>query len=172
MSGSLTPTTDRFPLRTIKGGLHPPLLIWLLPWLEKVINLSFLSSDTLKLQSNPNLRGEIWAKSWVSRSIFKQEQEHVTSNLCVFVTLWDSSSRRTRSPSGATKVVVSPKKFVLFSPSWGFDSEEPNLILVIVYGGLWLRETRSFVSTSTEMLATFVVSQTSWTNLVSCIPCA
>jgi hypothetical protein len=130
----------RFPPRTIKRGVHP------LYWFGHSLDLKKLSTKdswaptlSLKLQSNPSLIEEIWAKSWVTLSIFKQD--HFTNNLRVFVTLGDSSSRQTMCPSGATKVVVRPRKFVLSSPSWRFDSEEPNLILVIIRGGLWLRET-------------------------------
>jgi hypothetical protein len=54
----------------------------------------------------------------------------------VFVTLGDSSPKWTRCPLGATNVVMSPEKFVLFYPLWRFDSEEPNLILMVVQGGL------------------------------------
>jgi hypothetical protein len=68
------------------------------------------------------------------------EQEHFTNNLCVFVTLGDLSYRQTRCPSEATKVMVNPEKFVFSSPSWGFDSAKPNLILVIGRGGLWSRD--------------------------------
>jgi hypothetical protein len=56
----------------------------------------------------------------------QSSSNHFTDNLCVFVTLGNLSSRRTRCPPGATKVVVSLRKFVLPSPSWGFDSGKPN----------------------------------------------
>jgi hypothetical protein len=81
--------------------------------------------------------------------IFKKE--HFTNNLLVYVTLGDSSPRRTRYPSGDTKDVVSSEKFVLPSPLWRFDSEELNVFLVIVQGGLRSRETQSFVGISMEM---------------------
>jgi hypothetical protein len=44
----------------------------------------------------------------------------------VFVTLGDLCLKWTRCPLGATKVVVSLKKFVLPSHSWRFDYEKPN----------------------------------------------
>jgi hypothetical protein len=109
-----------------KMGSPPPTLGWPLRWLENTLNQNFFSSNSLslKLHSNPSLLGEIWANSWVTHSIFKQE--HFTNNLCVFITLRDSSPRRTRYPLIATKVVVSFKRFVLLFPSWGFDSEKLN----------------------------------------------
>jgi hypothetical protein len=85
----------------------------------------------------------------VSHLTLKQEQ--FINNLRVLVTLRDSSLRWTRYPLGATKIVVSHEMFVLPSPLWGFDSEELDLILVIVRGGLGLRETQSFVGTSMKM---------------------
>jgi hypothetical protein len=48
--------------------------------------------------------------------------KHLIDELRVFITLWDSSPRWTRSCSGVTKVMVDLRKFVLPSPSWGFDS--------------------------------------------------
>jgi hypothetical protein len=56
-----------------------------------------------------------------------------------------------------TKVVVDLRKFLLPYPLSGFTSEEPNYIFMIVQKGLGLKETRPFVSSSTEMYATFVV---------------
>jgi hypothetical protein len=64
---------------------------------------------------------------------------------------------------------VNLRKFVLSSPSRGFDSGKLNYILVIVRRGLGSRETRLFVGTSTEMQATFVVSQTLGINLLSLV---
>jgi hypothetical protein len=42
------------------------------------------------------------------------------------------SPRWTRCSPGATKVVVGLRKFVLPSPSWGFDGGKLNYVLVIV----------------------------------------
>jgi hypothetical protein len=42
--------------------------------------------------------------------------KHLIDKLCVFITLGDSTPRRTRSCSGVTKVVVDIGKFVLPSP--------------------------------------------------------
>jgi hypothetical protein len=47
----------------------------------------------------------------------QSSSKHFTDDLHVFVTLGDLSTRWTRCPPGATKVVVSLKKFVLPSPS-------------------------------------------------------
>jgi hypothetical protein len=150
-SGSLTPQCAD-SLWDYKRGSLPPSLTWPFHWHENPFNLSFLISNSLslslKLQSNPNLIGEIWSKSWVTHSIFKQE--HFTDNLPMFVTLGDLSPRWTRCPPRATKVVVSLKKFVLPPSSWWFDSGKPNLIMVIIWWGLWSREAQPFVGTSIE----------------------
>jgi hypothetical protein len=50
----------------------------------------------------------------------------------------------------------------------GIDSEH-RVDLGGNLGGLWLKDTRLFVSSSTETYATFVVDRTSGTNLMS--PC-
>jgi hypothetical protein len=112
----------QIPYEDYKRRSPPPSLIWPLRWIKNPLNLSFLRSNSLslKLQSNPSLLGWIWAKPWVTHSIF--EQEHFTNNLHVFITLSDSSPWWTRCPLRATKVVVSLKKFVLPSPLWEFDS--------------------------------------------------
>jgi hypothetical protein len=60
------------------------------------------------------------------------QAKHFTDNLRVFITLGNLSLRRSRCPLGVTKVVVSLEKFIFPSPSWGFDSEKLNLILMIV----------------------------------------
>jgi hypothetical protein len=115
----------RFPMGAIKGVSAPPLG-WPLRWFENTLNQSFLSSNSLslKLHSNSSLPGEIWVNSWVTHSIFKQEQ--FTNNLCVFVTLGDSFPRRTRCPPIATKVVMSFEKFILPSALWVVDNGKPN----------------------------------------------
>jgi hypothetical protein len=77
----------------------------------------------------------------------QSSNQHFTDDLRAFVSLGDLSPRWTRCPLGATKVVMSLRKFVWPSPSWGFDSRKQNSILVIVRQG----ETRPFVGTSTEM---------------------
>jgi hypothetical protein len=63
-------------------------------------------------------------------------QEHFTNDLRVFITIGHLSLRWIRCSPGGTKVGVIPEKFVLLSPSCGFDSKELNLILVITQGGL------------------------------------
>jgi hypothetical protein len=50
------------------------------------------------------------------------QAKHFTNDLCMFVTLGDLSPRWTRCSLGVTMVVVNLRKFVLSSPSWGFDS--------------------------------------------------
>jgi hypothetical protein len=56
----------------------------------------------------------------------QSSSKHSTDDLYVYVTLGDLPTRRTRCPPGANNVMVSLRKFVLPSPSWGFDSEKPN----------------------------------------------
>jgi hypothetical protein len=83
------------------------------------LKLSLLQAS---LKSKPPIRD----LSQLLSDPFDLQAKHFTNDLCVFVTLRDSSPRRIRCPARVTKVVVSFKKFVLPSPSWGFDIGRPN----------------------------------------------
>jgi hypothetical protein len=54
------------------------------------------------------------------------QAKHFIDDLCLFVTLGDLYPRRTRCSPEVTKVVVNLRKFVLPSPSWGFESGKLN----------------------------------------------
>jgi hypothetical protein len=155
-----TPTV-RYPMGAIKGALRPLThLATLLTWKHfesKLLELK-LSLPQASLKSKPPRRD----LSHLLTDPLDLQAKHFTDNLRVFVTLGDLSPRRTRCPLGATKVVVSLRKFGLPSASWGFDSVKLNKLLVIVRWGLGSRETWPFVGT-------FVVSWTSGTNLVSLV---
>jgi hypothetical protein len=115
---------DRFLLGAITPP--PPQLGWPLSWLVNTLNQLFLSSKPLssKLHSHPSFLREIWA---ISLSDSQDLQAtHFTDDLHGFVTLGDMSPWRTRCCLGVTKLVVKLEKFVLPSPSWGFDSGKLN----------------------------------------------
>jgi hypothetical protein len=56
-----------------------------------------------------------------------------------------------RHHSRAPKLVVESWEVCIALLFMGIDSGEPNLTLVVIWRGLGLRGTRSFVDTSTEM---------------------
>jgi hypothetical protein len=142
--------TERFLLGAIKGSPCPPSLPWPLYYFENTLNQYFLSSKPLsfKLQSNPSFLREIWAIPFSDPQDL--QAKHFTDDLRVFVTLGDLSPWWTRCCPRVTKLVVNLRKFVLPSPSWGFDSGKLNSILVIVRRGLGSRKTQLFVGTSSE----------------------
>jgi hypothetical protein len=109
---------------SIKGGLHPfTLLATLLTqksFEPKLLELK-ISLLLASLKSKPPRRD-------LSHSLsgpLNIQAKHFTNDLRVFVTLGDLSPRQTRCSLGATKAVVSLKKFVLPCP-WGFNSEKSN----------------------------------------------
>jgi hypothetical protein len=81
------------------------------------------------------------------------------------------SPRRLGVAQELPRIMMKSQKVYIVLFFMGIDSEN-RADLGGNLGGIWLKETRLFVSTSTEMYATFVVDQTSETNLVSsCISC-
>jgi hypothetical protein len=126
MSVSLWHPNRKIPLGGYKMSITPPSLSLLLHCFENTLNQHFLSSKSLsfKLHSNPSFLREIWAI--ILSVLLNLQAKHFTNDPYVFITLEDLSPRWTRYYPGVTKVVVNLRKFVLSSPSWGFDSEKPN----------------------------------------------
>jgi hypothetical protein len=67
------------------------------------------------------------------------------------------------------RIVVKPQEVCIALHFVGIDSEN-QVGFCDILGGLWLKETRLFVSSSTETYAYFVGGRTLETNRVS--PCA
>jgi hypothetical protein len=127
-----TPDLDMFGFLTpqwaysLGGYKRPPHLSSLVGYSVQLANTLrhyFLSSKpfSLKLHLNLTFLRKIWASLLSDPLDF--QLKHFIDDFRVFDTLEHLSSRRTRCCLGVTKVVVDLRKFVLSSPSWGFDSE-------------------------------------------------
>jgi hypothetical protein len=120
MSGSLAPQRVDF----LGGYKRPPRLsnpighsIYLKYTLRHSLELK-ISLPQASLQSKLSRRD----LSHPLSDPLDLQLKHFIDELCVFITLGDSSPRQTRSCPGVIMVVVDLKKFVLPSHSWGFDS--------------------------------------------------
>jgi hypothetical protein len=76
----------------------------------------------MKIKTNPRFLKEICAI--LLSDPLNLQAKRFTDDLCVFVTVRNLSPRWTRCSPKVTKVVVNLEKFILPSPSWGFDNKK------------------------------------------------
>jgi hypothetical protein len=117
--------TGRFLLRAIKE-VHTPFTPLATPLTRIHFEPTLLELKPSLLQASLKFKLPKRDLSHPLSDPLNLQAKHFTNDLRVFVILGDMSPRWTRCSPGATKVVEGLRKFVLPSPSWGFDSEKLN----------------------------------------------